>query len=54
MEAWPENNESYYLENPPNKPCKQGRTSLYSAIVESTLDIQKVVLCKAAQPLTCG
>lgn len=42
-EAWPEHDEYCYLENPQDKPCEQGRISLYSALVESTHDIQKTV-----------
>ena len=42
-EAWPEHDEYCYLENPQDTPCKHGRISLYSAVVESSSDIQKAV-----------
>ncbi|GAB1215628.1 hypothetical protein ATERTT37_004820 [Aspergillus terreus] len=43
FEAWPEHNESCYIENPPNVSCGQGRISLYSARVQSAAHIQKAV-----------
>ncbi|RHZ57992.1 FAD-dependent oxidoreductase [Aspergillus thermomutatus] len=42
-EAWPEHNESCYLETASDMPCKQGRVSLYSAVVQSARHIQEAV-----------
>ncbi|GIK03828.1 hypothetical protein Aspvir_007903 [Aspergillus viridinutans] len=41
--AWPEHNESCYVEIAPYVPCKQGRISLYSAVVQNTRHIQEAV-----------
>ncbi|GIC93686.1 FAD-dependent oxidoreductase [Aspergillus udagawae] len=41
--AWPEHNESCYIETAPYMPCKQGRISLYSAVVQNTRHIQEAV-----------
>ncbi|KAG2414763.1 hypothetical protein HFD88_005951 [Aspergillus terreus] len=43
FEAWPERNESCYIENPPNVPCGQGRISLYSVLARSAAHIQEAV-----------
>lgn len=42
-ETWPEKNESCYIDGPRQVPCGQGRIPLYSAVVQSPLDIQKTV-----------
>ncbi|RYP10771.1 hypothetical protein DL764_000467 [Monosporascus ibericus] len=42
-EAWPEQNESCYLESASYMRCKQGRISRYSAIVRSEHHIQEAV-----------
>lgn len=42
-EAWPDRNESCYLESAQDTVCQQGRISLYSAIAQSASDIQHAV-----------
>lgn len=42
-EAWPERNQSCFIESPQDTPCQQGRISLYSAKVQSASDIQHAV-----------
>ncbi|RYP53654.1 hypothetical protein DL768_001434 [Monosporascus sp. mg162] len=42
-EAWPEHNESCYLESASYMGCEQGRISLYSAVVRSEHHIQEAV-----------
>ncbi|RYO84833.1 hypothetical protein DL762_005455 [Monosporascus cannonballus] len=42
-EAWPEHNESCYLESVSYKGCRQGRISLYSAAARSEHHIQEAV-----------
>ncbi|CAG8888806.1 unnamed protein product [Penicillium egyptiacum] len=43
FEAWPERNESCYIENLPGIPCGQGRISLYSVLAQSAAHIQEAV-----------
>lgn len=42
-EAWTEQNETCYLDLPRQAACKQGRVSLYSAVVEKVEHIQAAV-----------
>lgn len=42
-EAWPEKNQTCYLDQAKDIPCQQGRVSLYSAVVETAQDIQAAV-----------
>ncbi|KAJ5820416.1 hypothetical protein N7474_006007 [Penicillium riverlandense] len=42
-EAWPERDQSCYDTTPQNEECGQGRISLYSAIVQTTNQIQRAV-----------
>lgn len=42
-EAWPEHNESCYLNTSTSLPCRQGRISLYSALARSASHIQHAV-----------
>ena len=42
-EAWPEKNQSCYFEQPSSIPCRQGRVSLFSAVVEKGEHIQAAV-----------
>ncbi|KAJ5148399.1 hypothetical protein N7526_001751 [Penicillium atrosanguineum] len=42
-EAWPERNQTCYIEDRQNTTCGQGRVSLYPAKVESTSQIQETV-----------
>lgn len=42
-EAWPENQQTCYLESPQNSTCHQGRISLYSAKVQNAAHVQKAV-----------
>ncbi|KAF9895014.1 hypothetical protein FE257_004638 [Aspergillus nanangensis] len=42
-EAWPERNQSCYIEDIPTGPCEQGRISLFSAGVQSASHIQQAV-----------
>ncbi|KAJ5390897.1 uncharacterized protein N7496_001965 [Penicillium cataractarum] len=42
-EAWPERNQSCYVDSPQDTACQQGRISLYSAEVQSASDIQRAV-----------
>ncbi|PHH84857.1 hypothetical protein CDD83_1260 [Cordyceps sp. RAO-2017] len=42
-EAWPERNESCFFDSPRDIPCRQGRVSLYSALVEAPGHIQAAV-----------
>ncbi|GIJ91211.1 hypothetical protein Asppvi_010176 [Aspergillus pseudoviridinutans] len=41
--AWPEQNESCYIETAAYMPCQQGRISLYSAVVQNARHIQEAV-----------
>ncbi|KAF7179305.1 hypothetical protein CNMCM7691_008238 [Aspergillus felis] len=41
--AWPELNESCYIETAAYMPCQQGRISLYSAVVQNARHIQEAV-----------
>lgn len=50
-EAWPERNQSCYIESPKTTTCGQGRISLYSAKVQSASDIQKAVRFASAHKL---
>jgi FAD/FMN-containing dehydrogenase len=43
-EAWPEHNQSCYIESAQNTRCGQGRISLYSAKVQTSSQIQKAVV----------
>ncbi|KAE8379903.1 hypothetical protein BDV26DRAFT_279974 [Aspergillus bertholletiae] len=42
-EAWPEHNQTCYIESPKNTPCGQGQISLYSTLAKSAFDIQETV-----------
>ncbi|KAE8355292.1 hypothetical protein BDV28DRAFT_155514 [Aspergillus coremiiformis] len=42
-EALPEKNQTCYIETTPDTPCGQGQVSLYSALVQSAVDIQETV-----------
>lgn len=42
-EAWPERNQSCYVHSSVDVPCRQGRVSLYSALVASASHIQHTV-----------
>ncbi|KAF7719017.1 FAD binding, berberine domain-containing protein [Penicillium ucsense] len=42
-EAWPERDQSCYVESPEDSVCQQGRISLFSANVQSAKDIQHAV-----------
>lgn len=42
-EAWPERDQSCYIETVSNTTCGQGRISLYSAEVQNASDVQKAV-----------
>ncbi|XP_044724134.1 FAD binding domain-containing protein [Hirsutella rhossiliensis] len=39
-EAWPERNENCFFDSPTSSPCRQGRVSLFSAMVERAEHIQ--------------
>ncbi|KAJ5634155.1 hypothetical protein N7528_001997 [Penicillium herquei] len=50
-EAWPERNQTCYIETAKNTTCGQGRISLYSAKVQTASDIQHVVRFASAHDL---